>query len=161
MGGRLDLKHAVRVGKSEPGISEPWRQPGESSRQTEIWAPVLLLTTLVGGPTQRPCCAPLCLAPTSPADWSQNQDCSPHASMSRPGCLLLLKLFNFSDLASDFFSFGSFLDASDIPLLIHFLLNERGVTIDNHKESAYKRRSLGGFSVNTVLCPLLWAELVP
>lgn len=106
------------------------------------------------------CCVPLGLAWTS-VEWSQNQDCSPHASMSRPGCLLLLKLFDFSNSASDFLSFGNFPEASDIPFLIHLLLNERDVTTDNHQESAYERRSLGSFSVNTVLCPLLWAELVP
>lgn len=52
-------------------------------------------------------------------------------------------------------------NAFDSPLLILFIFSERGVTRNSHQESESKGMSLGGFSVSTVLCPLLWAELHP
>lgn len=112
----------------------------------------------MGGPAWRPgrCCASLHGAQTSPAAWSWNKGYThmfhrPGRVLSVPHHDLILVILHqiFSP------------NASDSPLLILFILSERGVTRNSCQESESKRMSLGGFSVSTVLCPLLWAELCP
>lgn len=157
LGERLDLKHVVRVEKTGPGISEmeiDWRRL--QAKRDLGSSPV---SVQAGGWTARSpgrCCASLHGAQTSPAAWSRNKDLYPHVSPL--GRMLSVP---HQDLISVILHQIFSPNASDSPLLILFIFSERGVTRNSRQESESKRTSLGGFSVSTVLCPLLWAELCP